>query len=259
MHFWFPVGDSLMNPSAFQQSMYITSWQIHGETVETVRDFIFLGSKITADGDVSHEIKTRLFLGRKAMISLDSILKVETLLYSEPTKVCIFKSMVFLVITCGFKNWTIKKAEHWRISALYFIFFNLILFFKLYIIVLVLPNIKMNLAQVYMCSPSWTLLPPPSPFHPSGSSQCTSPKHPVSCIEPGLVTCFIHDILHVSMPFSRIFPPSPSLSESIRLFYTSVSLLLSRTQGYCYHLSKFHIYVLVSCIGVFLSGLLHSV
>ena len=75
-------------------------------------------------------------------------------------------------------------------------FFNFI--FKLYIIVLVLPNIKMNPPQVYMCSPSWTLLPPPSPFHPSGSSQCTSPKHPVSCIEPRLATRFIHDILHVS-------------------------------------------------------------
>ena len=119
----------------------------------------------------------------------------------------------------------------------------------------------MNPPQVYMCSPSWTLLSPPSPYHPSGSSLCTSPKHPVSCIEPGLATHFIHDIIHVSMPFSQIFPPSPSPSptESIRLFYTSVSLLLSRTQGYCYHLSKFHIYVLVYCIGVFLSGLLHSV
>ena len=136
-------------------------------------------------------------------------------------------------------------------------FFNFI--FKLYIIVLVLPNIKMNPPQVYMCSPPWTLLPPPSPYHPSGSSQCTSPKHPVSCIKPGLATRFIHDILHVSMPFSQIFPPSPSTTESIRLFYTSVSLLLSRTQGYCYHLSKFHIYALVYCIGVFLSGLLHSV
>ena len=72
----------------------------------------------------------------------------------------------------------------------------------------------MNPPQVYMCSPSWTLLPPPSPFHPSGSSQCTSPKHPVSCIEPGLATRLIHDILQVSMPFSQIFPPSPSLTES---------------------------------------------
>ena len=79
----------------------------------------------------------------------------------------------------------------------------------------------------------------------SGSSQCTSPKHPVSCIEPGLVSRFIHDILHVSMPFSQIFPPSPSPIESIRLIYISVSLLLSRTQGYCYHLSKVHIYALL--------------
>ena len=102
-------------------------------------------------------------------------------------------------------------------------------------------------------------LPPPSLYHPSGSSQCTSPKHPVSCIEPGLATRFIYDIIHVSMPFSQIIPPSTSLTESKRLFYTSVSLLLSRIQGYRYHLSKFHIYALVYCIGVFLSGLLHSI
>ena len=75
---------------------------------------------------------------------------------------------------------------------------------------MVLPYIKMNLPQVYMCSPSWTLLPPPSPYHPSGSSQCTSPKHPVSCIEPGLATHLIYDIIHISMPFSQIIPPSPS-------------------------------------------------
>ena len=112
----------------------------------------------------------------------------------------------------------------------------------------------MNPPQVYMCSPPWTLLPPPYPYHPSGSSQCSSPKHPVSCIEPGLPAHFIHDILHVSMPFSQIFPPSPSPTESIRLFYTSVSLLLSHTQGYCYHLSKFHIYALVYCIGVSLQS-----
>jgi len=103
------------------------------------------------------------------------------------------------------------------------------------------------------------LNPPPSSYHRSGSSQCTSPKHPVSCIEPGLVIRFLYDIIHVSMPFSQIITPSPSPTESKRLFYTSVSLLLSRIQGYCYHLSKFHIYALVYCIGVFLSGLLHSV
>ena len=135
----------------------------------------------------------------------------------------------------------------------FFIFFKFYFIFKLYKIVLVMPNIIMNPPQVYMCSPSWTLLPPPSPYRPSGSSQCTSPKHPVSCIKPGLATHFIHDILHVSMPSSQIFPPSPSPTESIRLFYASVSLLLSRTQGYCYHLSKFHIYALVYCIGVFTS------
>ena len=102
--------------------------------------------------------------------------------------------------------------------------------------------------------------PPPSlPYHPSGSSQCTSPKHPVSCIEPGLAIRFIYDIIHVSMPFSLIIPPSPSPTESKILFYTSVSLWLSHIQGYHYHLSKFHIYTLVYCIGVFLSGLRHSV
>ena len=94
-------------------------------------------------------------------------------------------------------------------------------------------------------------LPPPSLSHPSGSSQCTSPEHPVSCIEPGLAICFIYDIIHVSMPFSQILPPSPSPTESKSLFYTSVSLLLSRIQGYHYHLSKFHIYVLVYCTGCF--------
>ena len=110
---------------------------------------------------------------------------------------------------------------------------------------MVLPYINMDPPQVYTCSPSWTLLPPPSPYHPSGSSQCTSPKHPVLCIEPGLATRFIYDILHVSMPFSQIISPSPSPTESKILFYASVSLLLSCIQGYCYHLSKFHIYVLV--------------
>ena len=119
------------------------------------------------------------------------------------------------------------------------------LFILLYNIVLVLPYIDLNPLWVYMCSPSWTPLPPPSPSYPSGSSQCTSPKHPVSCIEPGLAIHFTYDNLHVSMPFSHIISPLPSPTESRRLFYTSVSLLLSRIQGYHYHLSKFHIYAVL--------------
>ena len=75
----------------------------------------------------------------------------------------------------------------------------------------------MNPPQVYTCSPSLTRFPPPSPYHPSGSAQGTSPKHPVSCIEPGLATHFIYDIIHVSMPFSQIIPPSPSPTESISI------------------------------------------
>ena len=108
----------------------------------------------------------------------------------------------------------------------------------------------MNLPRVYTCSPSWTPLPPPSPYHSSGSSKCTSPKHPVSCIKPGLAIRFTYDNVHISMPFSQIIPPSPSPTESKRLFYTSVSLLLSRIKGFCYHLSKFHTYAFVYCISV---------
>ena len=148
----------------------------------------------------------------------------------------------------------IHKLRFFFFFFFIYLFFKFYFIFKLHNIVLVLPHIEMNPPQVYLCSPSWTLLPPPS-----GLSQCTSPKHPALCMEPGLATRFIHDIIHVSMPFSQISSPSPSPTESIRLIYTSVSLLLSRTQGYCYHLSKFHIYALVYCIGVFLSGLLHSV
>ena len=87
----------------------ITSWQIDGETMETVRDFIFGESKITADGDCSYEIKRCLLLGRKAMINLDSILKIRDI--TLPTKVRLVKSMVFLVVMCGCESWTIKKAE----------------------------------------------------------------------------------------------------------------------------------------------------
>ena len=92
----------------------IISRKINGERVETVADFIFLGSKITADGDCSHEIK-RLLLGRKVMTNLDSILKSRDI--TLPTKVCLVKAMVFLVVMYGCENWTIKKAEHRRIDA----------------------------------------------------------------------------------------------------------------------------------------------
>ena len=131
--------------------------------------------------------------------------------------------------------------------------------YLVYNTVLVLPYIDMNPPQVYMSSQPSTSLLLLSPYHLSRSSPCTSPKYPVSCIEPRLVIRFLHDSIHATMPFSQIIPPSPSLTESKSPFYTSVSLLLSHIEGYHYHLSKFHIYVLVYCIGVFLSGLLHSV
>ena len=93
----------------------ITSWQINGETMETVRDCIFLGSKITEDGDCSHEIKRCLLLGRKAITNLDSILKSRDI--TLPTKVCLVKAMVFLVVMYGCESWTIKEVEHRRIDA----------------------------------------------------------------------------------------------------------------------------------------------
>ena len=130
----------------------ITSWAIDGETVETVVDFIFWGSKITADGDCSHEIKRHFLLGRKVMTNLDSIFKSRDI--TLPTKVCPVKAMVFPVVMYGCESWTVKKAEHRRIDAFVFFFFKFNFIFKLYIIVLVLPNIKMNPPQVYMCSPS---------------------------------------------------------------------------------------------------------
>ena len=89
----------------------ITSWQVDGETVDTVADFIFRSSKITADGDCSREIKRRLLLGRKVMTNLDSILKSRDI--TLPTKVCLVKAMVFTVVMYGYESWTIKKAEYW--------------------------------------------------------------------------------------------------------------------------------------------------
>ena len=107
-----------------------------------------------------------------------------------------------------------KTVGSFRIRKIWWHYYLSLLFLKLlllffYNIVLVLSYINMNPPRVYMCSQSWTPLPPPSPYHPSGSSQCTSPKLPVSCIEPGLAIHFLYDIIHVSMPFSQIIPPLP--------------------------------------------------
>ena len=99
----------------------ITSWQTDGETVETVADFIFLGSKITADGDCRHEIKRRLLLGRKAMTNLDSIFKSRDI--TLPTKVRLVKAMIFPVVMHGCESWTIKEAEYRRIDAFFFLIF----------------------------------------------------------------------------------------------------------------------------------------
>ena len=131
-----------------------------------------------------------------------------------------FFSSSFMVLGLTFKS---------LIHCGWVFFFKFYLIFKPYIIVLVLPNIKMNPPQVYMCSPSWILLPPPSPYHPSGSSQYISPKHPVSCIKPGLVTHFIDDIIHISMPFSQIFPPPPSPRVHKTVLYIIVSFAFSYT------------------------------
>ena len=130
-------------------------------------------------------------------------------------------------------------------SLFYFAEFFFFFFFLLYNIVLVLPYTDMNPPRVYMCSPSlWVIL-----VHQPQSS----------CIEPGLAIRFTYDNTHVSMPFSQTIKLLPSPTESKRWIYTSVSPLVSHIQGYRYHLSKFHIYALVYYIGVFLSGLLHSV
>ena len=105
----------------------ITSWEIDGETVETVSDFIFLGSKITAGGDCSHQIKRRLLLGRKVMTNLDSIFKSRDI--TLPTKVCLVKSMVFPLVMYGCESWSVKKAEHRRTAAFELWCWYLFLFF----------------------------------------------------------------------------------------------------------------------------------
>ena len=113
---WFKTQRSKKKKKKILASVPIISWQIDGEMVKTVADFSFLDSKITADGDFSHEIKRRLLLGRKIMTNLDNILKSRDI--TLPTKVCLVKATVFPVVMYGCESWTVKKAEHWRIDAL---------------------------------------------------------------------------------------------------------------------------------------------
>ena len=126
------------------------------------------------------------------------------------------------------------EMSHWEFSCFHFFFIHLfhhfvyIYIFLFYNIILVLSFINMNPPRVYKCSPSWTPLPPPSPYHPSGSSQCTSPEHPVSCFEPGLAIRFTYDIIHVSMSFSQIIPQSPQRVQKTVL-YIYVSFAVSHT------------------------------
>ena len=105
----------LWQKTKIMASHHLTSWQIDGEAMEIVIDFLFLGSRITADGDCSHEIKWHLLLGRKTMTNLDSILKSRDI--TLPTKVRIVKAIVFPVVIYGCENWTVKQAEHQRIDA----------------------------------------------------------------------------------------------------------------------------------------------
>ena len=120
--------------------------------------------------------------------------------------------------------------KFFSMTSFYFILIYLnYLFILLYNIVLVLPYIELNPPWVYMCSQSWTPLPTPSPSHPSGLSQCTSPEHPVSCIKPGLAIRFTYNNLHVSMPFSHIISPSPSPRVQKIVQYIFVSLAVLHT------------------------------
>ena len=135
---------------------------------------------------------------------------------------CDYQINVAAILRAIWKSWL--KREY------YYYFFNFYFYFiLLYSTVLVLPYVDMNLPRVYMSSKIWTPLPPPTPYHLSGSSPCTSPKHPVSCIEHRLAIRFLHDSIHVSMPFSQSILPSPSPSESKSPLYTSVSLAVLHT------------------------------
>ena len=135
-------------------------------------------------------------------LSYISLLGISILTLTSSWLLYLYSKLWYEVATLTFQlcSW-FSILLFYPVFIFFFLFFNFI--FKLYNIVLVLPNIEMNLPQVYMCSPSWTLLPPLSPFHPSGSSQCTSPKHPVSCIKPGLSCLYFHIDLTIKLSIKK--------------------------------------------------------
>ena len=156
------------------------------------------------------------------------------------------------LVVWGLNHWTTREVPN--------LFFSCSLFFILFIYFSALQYCIGFAIHWHESTTGVHAIPninPPPTSLPITSLRGIQPQG--SCIEPGLAIHFIYDIIHVSMPFPQITPPSPSPTESKRLFYTSVSLLLFHIQGYCYHHSKFHIYALVYYIGVFLSSLLHSV
>ena len=178
--------------------------------METVSDFIFLGSRITADGDCSHKIKRHLLLGRITRTNLDSVLKSRDI--ALPTKFHTIKAMVFPVVVYGCESWTIKTAECQRIDDFeLWCWRRLFFFFKLYIILLVLPNIKMNPPQVYMCSPSWTLLPPHSIPLGRPSAPAPSIQYCASNLDWQLVSYIIFYMFKCHSPkSSHLLPLSQS-------------------------------------------------
>jgi len=210
----------------------ITSWQIDGETVETVSDFIFLGSKITADGDWTHEIKRCLLLGRDVMTNLDSILKSRNITLS--TKVCLVKAMVFPVVMYGFEGWTIKKAECQRIDSFAFFLKYKFIYFNWRLITLQY-CIGFAIHQ-HESATGIHVFPIPNP----PLSSLPIPSLWVISVHQPQASCIMHwiwtgDSFHIwyYTCFNAILPNHPTLSLSHRVqktvLYICVSFAISHT------------------------------
>ena len=197
----------------YQGSGPITSWQIDGGKVETVTDFIFLGSKITADSDCSHEIKRHLFLGRKAMTNPNSAIEIRDITLA--TKVHVIKAMLFPVIMYGCESWTIKKTEHQRIDTFelwcwkrFFFHYYYCYYFLLYNIVLVLPYINMHPPRVYTVVYTMGVSHPEPPSH---LPPHTIPLDHSSAVAPGSMqdTVNLEKIFESPLDCMEIKPVDP--------------------------------------------------